>query len=138
MALEPTWKDRLEESSGIDIRPVPEGRTGMTPGKSMLYPSARMINEAIRAIPRGQSVTPNELRSELARRHDAEYTCPVTTTIMLRIVTEAANEAHRGGAPLTDITPVWRVLDKRASALRKLTFDPTYLLDERAEEGLSS
>jgi hypothetical protein len=134
MAIEWTWNDRLEESSGIDIRPVPDGRRGMTPGKLMLYPSARMINEVIREIPSGRSVTARELRRELARRHDVEYTCPVTTTIMLRVVIEAANEAHGRGAPLADVTPVWRVLDKRASALRGLTFDPAYLLDERARE----
>jgi hypothetical protein len=138
MALERTWNDRLEESTGIDIRPVPEGRRSMTPGKPMLYPSARMINEVIREIPSGRSVTPRELRRELARRHDVEYTCPVTTTMMLRVVIEAANEEHGRGAPLADVTPVWRVLDKRASALRGLTFDPGYLLDERAREGLPS
>jgi hypothetical protein len=70
----------------------------MTPAKTMLYPSAQMVNDAIRAIPEGQSVTPNELRTELARRYNADHTCPVTTTMMLRNVAEAANEAHRGGA----------------------------------------
>ncbi len=138
MALERPWAERLEASSGIDTRPVPDGRRGMTPGKLMLYPSARMLDDAIRAIPDGQGISPRELRALLARQHGAEYTCPVTTTMMLRIVAEAANEAHAHGAPLTDVTPVWRVLDKQASALRKLTFDPAWLLDQRAQEGLPS
>ncbi len=133
-----TWAEQLETSDGIDLRPVPEGRTNMTPGKTMPYPSAQMVNDAIRALPEGQSVTPKELRLELARRNSADYTCPVTTTMMLRIVAEAANEAHRGGASLTEVTPIWRVLDKRASALKKLTFDPTYVIDQRAAEGLPS
>jgi hypothetical protein len=102
----------------------------------MLFPSAQLLNDTIRAIPEGQSVTPKELRSELARRHDASLTCPVTTTMMLRVVAEAANEAHRNGSSLAEVTPVWRVLDSKASALRKLTFDPGYILDQRAEEGL--
>ncbi len=132
------WAGQLAASDQIDIRPVPEGRRGMTPGKMMLYPSARMVDDAIRAIPEGQAVSPRELRLLLADQHGAEYTCPVTTTMMLRIVAEAANEAHAHGAPLTDVTPVWRVLDKQASALRKLTFDPAWLLDQRAQEGLPS
>jgi hypothetical protein len=134
MIRESTWAERLAASDGIDVRPVPEGRRGMTPGKAMLYPSARMVNEAIREIPEGQTVTPKELRTALADSYDAEYTCPVTTTMMLRIVAEAANEARHNGTPRGDVTPVWRVLDQRASALRKLTFDPEWILAERARE----
>ncbi len=136
MAPEQSWDERLEASDGIDIRPVPEGRRNMTPGKSMLYPSARVVNDAILAIPEGQSVTPKELRTLLANQHNADYTCPVTTTMMLRVVAEAANEAHRNGVPLIELTPIWRVLDKRAFALRKLTFDSGYFADQRAREGL--
>jgi hypothetical protein len=131
------WAERLAASDGIDIRPVPEGRQGMTPGKSMLYPSARMVYDAIRELPEGQTITPKELRASLADRHDAEYTCPVTTTMMLRVVAEAANETRQNGAARADIAPVWRVLDARASALRRLTFDPAWILEERARESRS-
>ena len=134
MITETTWAERLAASDGVDIRPVTEGRRGMTPGKAMLYPSARMIDEAIREIPNGQTVTPKELRASLADRHDAAYTCPVTTTMMLRIVAEAAIEAREQGAPRDELTPVWRVLDRNASALRKLSFDPEWVLDARARE----
>jgi hypothetical protein len=131
-----TWAERLEASNEIDIRPVAEGRRGMTPGKLMLYPSARMVNDAIRAIPEGQTITPKELRARLAEQYDVTYTCPVTTTMMLRIVAEAANEARDEGVPLTQVTPVWRVLDRSASALRKLTFEPDWMADQREREGL--
>ena len=131
-----TWAERLAASNDIDIRPVPEGRRGMTPGKLMLYPSAWMVNDAIRAIPEGDSVTPKELRARLARQYDVTYTCPVTTTMMLRVVAEAANEARANGAPLAEVTPVWRVLNRSASALRQLTFEPGWVADAREREGL--
>ena len=134
MAQTTTWAERLAASDGVDIRPVPEGRRGMTPGKAMLYPSARMVQDAIRAVPEGETITPKELRVLLADRYGAEYTCPVTTTMMLRIVAETANEAREGGAAPDEIAPVWRVLDAKASALRKLTFDPAWILEERARE----
>ncbi len=130
----PTWAEQLDASAGFEVRPIPAGRKGAGEGKTMLFPSARMMHDEIRAIPEGQTVTPKELRAELARRHDASMTCPVTATIMLRIVAEAVNEAHAQGAPLTEVAPVWRVLDTKASALRKLTFDPGYLLAERERE----
>jgi hypothetical protein len=129
-----SWAERLAASDGVDIRPVPEGRRGMTPGKLMLYPSAHMVYDAIRAVPEGQTITSKELRTSLADRYDVEYTCPVTTTMMLRIVAEAANEARQNGVGRDEIAPVWRVLDGKASALRKLTFDPAWILEERARE----
>lgn len=134
MAEPLTWAERLAASDGVDIRPVPEGRRSMTPGESMLYPSARMVYDAIRAIPERATVTPKELRASLADRYGVDYTCPVTTTMMLRIVAEAANEVRQGGAAPEDVAPVWRVLDARASALRKLTFDPAWIMAERAQE----
>ncbi len=136
MFHEPSWAEKLAASVESEVRPVPPGRKSAGPGKTMLFPSAQLLNDTIRAIPEGQSVTPKELRAELARRHAASLTCPVTTTRMLRLVAEAANEAHRSGTLLAEVTPVWRVLDGKASALRNLTFDPAYILDQRAEEGL--
>jgi len=136
MESELTWAEKLAASDVVDIRLVPEGRRGMTPGKSMLYPSAGMVNAAIRAIPEGQSVTPKELRASLANQYDADYIFLCTATVILRVVAEAANESYRLGASLADVTPIWRVLDRRASAIRKLSFDPTYVLDQRAAEGL--
>lgn len=138
MSNDMSWVERLEASRESEVRPVPPERKGAGPGKTMLFPSAQLVNDTIRAIPEGRSVTPKELRSELARRHGASMTCPVTTTMMLRLVAEAANEAHRNGASLAEVAPVWRVLDRKASALKKLTFDHGYLLDQRAKEGLPS
>lgn len=138
MSDELSWAEKLRASTESEVRPVPPERKGAGPGKTMLFPSAQLLNDTIRAIPEGQSVTPTELRSELARRHGASMTCPVTTTMMLRLVAEAANESHRNGTSLDEVTPVWRVLDGKAAALRKLTFDPGYILDQRAKEGLPS
>lgn len=47
MAREQTWTEQRDASVQIDIRPVPEGRRSKTPGKRMLYPSARMVADAI-------------------------------------------------------------------------------------------
>ena len=131
---EQTWDEQLAASTGVEIRPVPEGRRAMIPGKLMLYPSASLVNEAIRAIPAGQTVTPKELRATLATRYGAEYTCPVTLSRMLLIVAEAAHEAHAGGTPLADITPVWRVLDGTGSFPKRLSFDLGTYLDQRRAE----
>lgn len=134
MTTSPDWIAELHASTGIDIRPVPEGRRGMTPGRDMLYPSATMLNDAILALPPGETITPRELRARLAAEHDVTYTCPVTTTRMLRVVLEAANQQHETGLPLDDLPPVWRAVDPAASALKHLTFDPAWITAQRQHE----
>ena len=134
MTVSPTWSEHLAASTGVDIRPVPEGRRSMIPGRTMLYPSARMLNDRIRALPEGETISVRELRLRLAAEYGAEYTCPVTTTRMLRIVAEAANEARRNGTPMPEVTPIWRAMEKSASAMRGLGFDPAWIVAERERE----
>lgn len=79
-------------------------------------------------------MTPKEIRTKLANDYGADYVCPVTTGIALRIVAEAANEALEHRAPIDDLASVWRVLDKQASVLKKLCFDQAFILDQRTHE----
>jgi hypothetical protein len=133
-----TWREQAAASTGIDIRLVPEGRRGMTPGRTMLYPSVSVILDAIRAIPAGQAISPRELRDDLARRHNVDYTCPVTTARSLRLLAEAINEDHQAGTPSSELAPIWRVLDAKASTLRKVAFDPAWLFEQRHQETIPS
>lgn len=41
-----------------------------------------------------------------AGRYDVESICPVTTTMVLLIVADAANETRQNGTPPGEITPV--------------------------------
>jgi hypothetical protein len=120
-----------------EVRPVPEGRKNLRAGQLMLFPNGRAVDTAIRAIPTGQTRTLKELRSALAQAHGADITCPVTTGIVLRTVAEAAHEAFASGKPLDEVSPVWRVLDAKAPTLKKVSFDPAFILAQRTREGLS-
>jgi len=122
-----TWAQRLAEWNEVDVRPVPAGRGKMTPGLPMLYPSATMVNDAINALPEGETITVKELKSRLAANHNAHYTCPVTMVRAVRVVLEAANEAVAAGAALASVTPVWRAVEPTHGAWRKLSFDPADL-----------
>ena len=134
MADAMTWNERLD-STPAEIRPVREGRfKGIAAGGLMLYPNGRDVDTAVRAIPAGQTRTLKELRSALAMAHGAAITCPVTTARSLLVAAEAAREAHAGGAAFADIAPVWRVLDETSSILRRVSFDPSFLIEQRARE----
>ena len=120
MALQ-DWTAKLNAGTEPVVRPMPKARIGLKKGELCLLPSARLVDEFIRAIPKGKAVSLIDMGATLARRHKAAGTCPVYLGYHLRTVAEAACEARDRGVPLRSITPVWRVLDGDALTLKKLS-----------------
>jgi hypothetical protein len=136
MKPKPSWTDKLRASKPPEVKPVPKNFGGMRTGQMMLIPSPKLVDDFIRKIPKGKSVDMATMRAQLAKANRADGSCPLTTGIFLRIVLEAANEAHAAGKVVSDITPVWRVVDHKAAVLKKVSFDPSWILDQRELEGL--
>jgi hypothetical protein len=132
----PSWTDKIKTSKSPVVKPAPLTFAGMRSGQMMLIPSPKMVDDFIRKIPKGKSVDMATMRTQLAKSQRAEVSCPVTTGIFLRIVVEAANEAYAAGKAVDSITPVWRVVDPKAAVLKKVSFDPTWIMDQRARERL--
>jgi hypothetical protein len=131
------WSQKLNVDPEPKVRPMPKGRIGLQKGDLVLLPSARLVDDLIRAIPKGRAITLLEMRTELARRHKADGTCPVYLGYHLRTVAEAACEARDWGVPLRDITPIWRVLDADAPTLRKLSpKNAEWITAQRSKEKL--
>lgn len=131
------WTQKLHANSEPEVRPMPKDRIGLQKGDLCLLPSARLVDDFIRAIPKGRSVSILELRQRLARQYKAEGTCPVHLGYHLRTVAEAACEARDRGAPMGKITPVWRVLDADALTMKKLSpRNVAWINERRAKEGL--
>jgi len=77
------------------------------------------------------------MRETLAEQHQADVTCPIATGFAIKIVAEAAFEKLDQGVSQSQITPVWRVLDKESPTLQKVSFDPQALLNLRPAEGIN-
>lgn len=130
------WTQKLHANPEPEIRPMPKDRIGLHKGDLCLLPSARLVDDFIRAIPKGRSVSILELRARLARQYKAEGTCPVYLGYHLRTVAEAACEARDRGARPSQITPVWRVLDDKAPTLGKLSAEnAAWIRKRRTQEG---
>jgi hypothetical protein len=131
------WTAKLHANPEPEVRPMPKDRIGLHKGDLCLLPSARLVDDFIRAIPKGKAVSLLDMRATLARRHKAAGTCPVHLGYHLRTVAEAACEARGRGVPLRSVTPVWRVLDSDALTLKKLSArNATWINERRAKEGL--
>jgi len=129
-----SWREKLAASTGFVVKPAPIDIAGMKTGDIMLVPAAGMIDDFIRGLPPGTSIDVRALRRELAQRHGAKVTCPITTGFHLRTVAEAAYEAYRAGAKLASITPFWRVLDEHAPTVRRLACGIGFVTRQRRRE----
>ena len=74
----------------------------------MVIPAPIEVDALMKQVPRGRVVTIQELRATLARNHQAQFACPVTTGIFSWIAAHAAGEAETQGAKR--VTPFWRTL----------------------------
>ncbi|MBP6632727.1 MAG: MGMT family protein [Kofleriaceae bacterium] len=86
------------------------------PAGKMLISSPREIEDLVATIPTGKVLTMGALRARLATDHKADYTCPLTTGIFLRIVAEASAEERGQRRPV----PTWRVVRDDGGLLDKL------------------
>jgi hypothetical protein len=105
-----SWREKLENPvAGLPkVCEVPDKWVKMMGGRQILVPTPRMVDEHIRAVPRRKLITVGQIRRRLAEPFRADSTCPMTTGIFLRIVSEAAEEDRQAGR--TPITPYWRVV----------------------------
>jgi hypothetical protein len=136
MKTKQSWAEKLNSSKPHQVKPAPINIAGMKAGQIMLVPSARIVDDFIRTIPKGSSIDVPTLRKKLARKYKAEVTCPITTGFHLKTVAEAAFEALENGARPQAVTPIWRVLDEHSPTTKKLSCGPAFIAAQRAREHL--
>lgn len=100
----------------------------------MLIATPKLIDQYIKGIKSGRRINIKSLRRDLAITHHADYTCPVTTGIFLRIVAEANYEKWQQGISLNKITPFWRVIEPDSALAKKLTFGQEFLVQQIRRE----
>lgn len=74
----------------------------------MVIPAPIEVDEVMRTVRKGELITINDIRSRLAEKHKADFTCPITTGIFAWIAAHASDEAEQAGRKR--ITPYWRTL----------------------------
>lgn len=100
MKTRKSWREKINGKTPeiVDVQPG-----GRFPAGKMLIPAPADVEKAIAAVPKGQLLRLSELRARLAAHAGADYSCPLTTGIFVRIVAEAAAEERSA-------VPYWRVV----------------------------
>ena len=107
--MKKSWCEKLADDKGLPkVCEVRAGR-GIRSGEGrMVVPAPREVDALMKQVPRGRLVTINELRAALARKHGADFACPITTGIFSWIAAHAAAELAAAGKKR--VTPFWRTL----------------------------
>jgi len=134
MAMKKTWLDKLNETKEPKIKRIDIDFADIPAGSNMLIATPKIIDNYIQEIGVGKRIDTKTLRKDLALAHNADYTCPVTTGIFLRIVAEANYEKLQQGKNVEEITPFWRVIEPKSVLAKKLTFGQDFLLQQIEKE----
>jgi len=133
MKTRKSWREKLEHSCGGKIVEMPPAMAKRMGTGTLLVPKGVDVERAMRLAKRGQLITQGQIRDRLAREAGADYTCPITTGIFVRIAAEAAAEDERAGKQR--VTPYWRVVRDDGSLIEKLPGGAAGQAARLAEEG---
>lgn len=113
-----SWREKLAQEKGLPrVEKILENMSKKWGGGTVAIPSPREVDEIMKKVPEGKVITINEIRSIIAKRHDATIGCPITTGIFAWIAANAAEEEAKEGK--SDITPYWRTLKADGSINEK-------------------
>jgi hypothetical protein len=107
---------------------------GIPAGSTLFVGTPQILQTYIRKIPTGETRTIQRLRRDIARANRCEAMCPVSTSIFLRILAEAAWDDLHAGRSVQDVTPFWRVIEPGSVLAKKLRATDTWLRNQRQAE----
>ena len=131
-----TWLEKMHNGHPWKVEVTDKKFADIPEGATMLVATPEIVDAYIRNIPKGVHTSLQQMRGDLAAEYNAQYCCPITSGIFLRIIAEAAYEEYMAGKPLKKITPFWRMIDNKAPVAKKLTFGTEFIKQQRAAEGL--
>src|SRR5262245_46725310 len=104
MAKPRTFIQKRDQAPEPLVQTLLEAKGKLFPPGRMLIASPLAISNIVKLVPEGSVITLVQIRELLAQQFRADYTCPLTTGIFLRILAEAAEEEGGAGCPY------WRVV----------------------------
>jgi len=131
-----SWAEKMNPKAVHKVEKTDKAFADIPEGAGMLVATPAIVDEYIRHIPDGTHTSLQQMRKDLAAEYGADYTCPITSGIFLRIVAENAWEQLQQGKRIDEVTPFWRMIDLKSPAAKKLTFGTEFLKEQRRKEGL--
>lgn len=129
-----TWADKMQARPPHTVV-LDKDFAGVPAGARLLISCPLELAEHLQTqIPPGTTISVQQLRRDLAARHGADATCPVSTAIFLRTVAETAWDEIEAGKPIDQVTPFWRVVEPGTPLAKKLRAGSDWIAEQRAAE----
>ncbi|MEC7813801.1 MAG: hypothetical protein VYE38_03200 [Bacteroidota bacterium] len=130
--MKESWIEKFNQPKEMIIKVLEKDFSDMKAGEVMLIATPKIIDEYINHVPKSYVTDVKTMRKDLAFTYQADVTCPVTTGIFLRVVSEASFEKIILGEK--NPTPFWRVVDPKSNLAKKLVCGSKFIRDMRALE----
>ena len=130
--MKKSWIEKRDCEKSFKIKTIDKKFADIPEGSKMLIASPPIIDEYVKSIIYGKFVEPIKMRDDLAKQYQADKTCPVTTGIFLRIISEASYEEF--GIGIDTITPFWRIVDPKSKLASKLTCGIDFIIENQKRE----
>ena len=129
-----TWADKKRAKPPHTVT-LDKDFAGVPAGSRLLISCPMELEEYLKKhVPYGTTKEIQQVRRELASLHGADATCPVSTSIFLRTIAEAAWDEICGGKATTDVAPFWRVIDPKSPLAKKLRTGDQWIEQQRLAE----
>lgn len=126
-----TWMEKMATKPPHHVV-LEKDFAGVKSGSRLHISSPLEIAEELRKIPRGQTLSLQQFRKNIANTQTCDATCPVSTSLFLRIVAEYAWQEHcEKNVALADLPPFWRVIEPGSPLSKKLSFDQAWISLQR-------
>ena len=128
--MKKSWIEKRDCEKSFKIKTIDKKFADIPEGSKMLIASPPIIDEYVKSINYGKFVEPIKMRDDLAKQYQADKTCPVTTGIFLRIISEASYLE----IGIDTITPFWRIVDPKSKLASKLTCGIDFIIENQKRE----
>ena len=133
--MKKTWIEKRDGHTKPHlIKVIDKKFADLEAGSTMFIATPEIVKEYVSNIPFGTISDPKQMRKDLAAEYGADNSCPVTTGIFLRIVSEAAFEELEQGKSIDDIVPFWRIVTPNSPLAKKLACGVQFIADLREKE----
>ena len=136
MMAKKTCIEKRDCNKSFKIKTIDKKFADISEGSKMLIATPQIIDDYVIHIPFGKSTELATMRNDLAIEYQADKTCPVTTGIFLRIVSEESFEELNAGKDIEKVTPFWRIVNPKSKLAEKLECGIDFIKKQRENEGI--
>ena len=132
-----TWLEKFNSDKPPVVKTIDKKFADLPEGTKMFIATPKLVDEYVNHSSFVNEVDLKTMRLDLAIEHQAENSCPVTSSIFLRIAAEVAIEKLNNGQNINEVTPFWRVINPKMPISKKLSCGIDFIKNQRKIEGLN-